>query len=208
MRNLNGLGQYREAIEGRSGVYCGNHAAIFAFMANAAGLPTRLVDMAGRMGDVAVGAHSFVEVYIAAERRWVYMDLQLSLAGVLDAGRHHLSAAQVLARIRNRSTESLLVRTLRDGEIVEENWADRSNSFETFLSTSASLVFLPASGARFATSERLKRLLFDPPASICENGRPDRVVYRLSATWFAAVWGALCLVVPLRHFRGSCGCTV
>ena len=61
MSRLTGFEQYQAAIAGRSEVYCANQAEIFAFMANAAGLPTRVLEVNGKLGDVSVGDHTFAE---------------------------------------------------------------------------------------------------------------------------------------------------
>jgi hypothetical protein len=208
MARLNGFEQYQEAMGGGSKIYCANHAEIFAFMANAAGLPTRLVDVAGQVGDVAVGAHSFVETYIGEESRWIYVDLQLGIAGVKDAGGLQLSAAELLERIRRGTTESLITRTLRDHRVVDEPWSFRADLFETFLTPEASLVFLTSAADRFAPFERIKRLLVSPRAAICEGGLPNGAIHRLVLTWLAIGFGALWVLVRARHYAGFCRCRV
>ena len=210
MIRLNGFEQYREARAGRSGVYCANHSEIFGFFANAVGLPTRLVDVAGSVGDVSVGAHSFVETYLEDEDRWVYVDLQLGLAGVRDVGGEFLNASQLLSRIRARMTTSLVVRRIRNSRIFEEPWAREADLFETFLTPASSLVFLTSATERFSMSERLRRLLASPRPSICGAGIAHRAESRIAVTWLAIVsglsWFALRIrrrAVSLRRWKGA-----
>ena len=209
MARLNGLEQYREALAGRSEVYCANHAEIFAFMANVAGLPTRLVDVTGEWGSVAVGAHSFVETFVAEEERWIYVDLQLGVAGVRAPDGHMLAADELLDRIRRRTTADLTLRRLAAGAVEDVPWARRAGAMETFLNPAASLVYLRASLDRFAPLERLWRLVVRPQPAICEGAVPDRTGLRLWVTWLAVagfgLWGGARLRHAIRGRRSDAG---
>lgn len=204
MGRLNGFEQYREAMAGRDEVYCSNHAEIYAFFANAVGLPTRLVDVAGRVGDVAVGAHSFVETYLEDENRWVFVDLQMGLAGVEDGDGVFLNAAQLVARIRAGTTASLVTHVIQDGQVLREAWGPREDLRETFLTPTASLVFLSSSPDRFAFLERLKRLLVTPRPAICA-GNAVGAERRIAATGLAVACGTLWLALRVRSWMGTRG---
>jgi len=201
MRRLNGYRQFLEATKGRSEVYCANHSEIYAFMANSIGLPTRVVDIGGRLGDAALGAHSFGETWVRELQRWVYVDLQLGLASVRDPLGEPLSAANLLSRIRTSETSMLSTRSLSPTGVLDRPFLTNARLIETFLSPSAALVFLPADPARFSLISRLHRLLLAPPPAICGGGLPDRSAWRLTATWIAFIATLCTATLATRSFR-------
>lgn len=206
MARLNGFEQYQEAMAGRSEVYCANHAEIYAFMATVAGLPTRILDMGGRDGAVELGAHTFAETWLEDEGRWVYVDLQLGLAGVLEGSGALLEASALLDRIRAGRAATLKTRRIERGRIVEGTWSDHATTYETFLNPAANLVFLSSDEDRFAPRARLRRLLWSPRPALCEGGFPQPAGPRLAATWLALVGGAIWVGLRGRHVLGRCAC--
>ena len=67
---------------GREGGFCENVALIYYLFANAAGIPTRLVDIAGKFGPVKLTGHYFCESWIPEEACWCYVDPQMRIANV------------------------------------------------------------------------------------------------------------------------------
>jgi len=67
---------------GREGGFCENVALIYYLFANAAGIPTRLVDIAGKFGPVKLTGHYFCESWIPEEATWCYVDPQTRIANV------------------------------------------------------------------------------------------------------------------------------
>ncbi len=65
---------------GREGGFCENVALIYYLFANAAGIPTRLVDIAGKFGPVKLTGHYFCESWIPEEACWCYVDPQMRIA--------------------------------------------------------------------------------------------------------------------------------
>jgi hypothetical protein len=82
------LETYRLLESGRGRGFCENRALVYYLFANAAGVKTRLVDMAGKLGPLKLTGHYFCESWIPEEGRWIFVDPQSGIASVRDpAGR-------------------------------------------------------------------------------------------------------------------------
>ncbi len=210
MHSLNGLDQYAAATRGRSNVYCANYSEIFAYFANVAGLPTRLVDVRGRYDGISLGAHTFNEVFIADLDQWIYIDLQLKTAGIRDASGHYLSAMEVIRRLHYDSTEGLVVRALEQGK-VEDRAFDAFDDglggdlLRALLSSESVVVYLGPETPRFTATERLKRLLLSPRPAICPGGIEHHPGRRITATFLAGFVGLYWLIKRLAHATHRCG---
>ncbi len=65
--------------------FCECKAVIYYLFANAAGIPTRLVDLQGTVGAMVLTGHYFCESWIADEQAWVMVDPHnRNIAGVRD----------------------------------------------------------------------------------------------------------------------------
>jgi len=76
---------------GREGGFCENVALIYYLFGNAAGIPTRLVDIAGKFGPVKLTGHYFCESWIPEAGTWCYVDPQSRIANVRTTGGRLLS---------------------------------------------------------------------------------------------------------------------
>jgi len=74
-KGLDGLSMLALARAGSLRVDCGPSSIILAAYANLAGLPTRVVSLAGRRGDAVVGRHTVTETWLADRRQWVMSDM-------------------------------------------------------------------------------------------------------------------------------------
>ena len=54
--------------------FCENHALIYYLFANAAGIQTRMVDLAGKLGPLKLTGHYFCESWIPEYAVWAYVD--------------------------------------------------------------------------------------------------------------------------------------
>ncbi len=78
----------RLLFSGQGRGFCENRALVYYLLANAAGVPTRLVDVAGKAGVLKLTGHYFCESWIPEEASWMYVDPQSSIARLRDpAGR-------------------------------------------------------------------------------------------------------------------------
>lgn len=82
------LETYKLLTSGQGKGFCENRALVYYLFANAAGVRTRLVDMAGKLGPLKLTGHYFCESWIPEAGRWMYVDPQSGITGVRDpAGR-------------------------------------------------------------------------------------------------------------------------
>jgi len=197
MRKLSGLEQYRAVVNAQSGADCATHSESFNFFANALGLPTRIVDAIGQWSGVSVGAHTFVETYIESLDRWIYLDLQIGIAGIKDFSGSYLNAADVLHRVASDSTAGLTVLVIEQGEVTEQPFSSVRDKIHLFLNPQVTLSYHLAAEERFSVYERLKRLLISPNPGY-SLGNTQLVWLRILTTFLFGilvfVWMALGLI--------------
>jgi hypothetical protein len=69
-----------ECLIGEGKGFCENRALVYYLFANAAGVATRLVDLAGKFGPLKLTGHYFCESFIPETGRWMYVDPQSGIA--------------------------------------------------------------------------------------------------------------------------------
>ena len=69
---------------GESPGWCENRALVYYLFANAAGVPTRLVDLAGKFGPLKLTGHYFCESFDPVQTKWYFVDPMSSVAHVTD----------------------------------------------------------------------------------------------------------------------------
>lgn len=177
---------FQRVVEGRGRIWCSQHAKIYCFFANLAGLPTRLVSLSGRIDDVITTGHAFAETFLASLGRWVKVDVSLNKLLILNAAGRPLDSAEVYQAIIAGHLDGLTVRTLRDGVVVSEPYADGSGADASYYTPGANLVYHPA-GAR--TQGAFSRYLFRPEYAYSLDGSLQKRVYARRRAVFA-VWAA------------------
>ncbi len=78
------LETYKLLSSGRGMGFCENKALVYYLFANAAGVKTRLVDMAGKLGPLKLTGHYFCESWIPEEGGWAFVDPQSGIASIRD----------------------------------------------------------------------------------------------------------------------------
>jgi len=78
------LETYKLFISGKGKGWCENKALVYYLFANAAGIKTRLVDQAGKLGPLKLSGHYYCESWIPEYAKWVYVDPQLQIANILN----------------------------------------------------------------------------------------------------------------------------
>ena len=76
---------YKMLISGEGRGWCENWALVYYLFANAAGVRTRLVDIAGKIGPMKLTGHYFCESYIPEQGRWCFVDPMTRTAYLADA---------------------------------------------------------------------------------------------------------------------------
>ena len=208
MRDLNGLAQYEAALAGRSAVYCANHAEIFAFFANIAHIPTRIVDVAGQPAESNPLGHTFNETLV--DGRWMYVDLRLGYAGIYASEPRPLDGAALLRALESRDDPPARVAVMEGGRIAHAPFDADGYLASRFLPAGSALVYHRANQHYFSTIAHSDRLLFRPPPAYSTPSRHQPfgsgTKWRLASLWLALfgllAWAAL----RVRHHRGACSC--
>ncbi|MDD8015713.1 MAG: transglutaminase-like domain-containing protein [Acidobacteriota bacterium] len=78
------LETYKLFTAGKGKGFCENKALVYYLFANAAGVKTRLVDVAGRFGPLKLTGHYFCESWLPETNAWAYVDPQANTALVTD----------------------------------------------------------------------------------------------------------------------------
>jgi hypothetical protein len=69
-----------ECLIGQGKGFCENRALVYYLFANAAGVPTRLIDLAGKFGPLKLTGHYFCESFLPEVGIWMYVDPQFGAA--------------------------------------------------------------------------------------------------------------------------------
>jgi hypothetical protein len=69
-----------ECLIGQGKGFCENRALVYYLFANAAGVPTRLIDLAGKFGPLKLTGHYFCESFLPEMGAWIYVDPQFGVA--------------------------------------------------------------------------------------------------------------------------------
>jgi hypothetical protein len=178
----------RMVLNGEGKIWCAQHALIYHFFANMAGLPTRLISLAGRVDNVITTGHAFTETFIPELGIWVKVDPSLNKLLMLNSAGRPLGSADVFNAIVGGNISGLTARACRDGAAVSIPYADVSADDGYYYSPGAHLVFRrPHSGVR----GWLVRYLFQPDFAYSLDASPLRRAYdwrrALFLTWCAAL---------------------
>ena len=76
------LETYDMLCSGKGSGWCENRALVYYLFANAAGVKTRLVDIAGKFGPLKLTGHYFCESWSPEQNRWYFADPQSGVANV------------------------------------------------------------------------------------------------------------------------------
>lgn len=76
------LETYELMSSGQESGFCENLALVYYLFANAAGVKTRLVDIAGKFGPLKLTGHYFCESWIPEEGGWCYVDPLTRIANI------------------------------------------------------------------------------------------------------------------------------
>jgi hypothetical protein len=93
--NASPLETYNLLCSGKGKGFCENRALVFYLFANAAGVKTRLVDIAGKFGPLKLTGHYFCESWLPEQASWCIVDPMSSAAYVINTGGRLLSALDI-----------------------------------------------------------------------------------------------------------------
>lgn len=209
MNRLDGFDQYFEATSGREEVYCANQAAIYAYFANAAGIPTRLVDVGGAYRGFSLAEHAFAESFSAELGVWVYVDLQLNVAYVTDRQGNPLNGIDILISHATQKSPDLIAHVLADGGISEHPYVAIEEMNRVFIPPEATLMYLWATPDRYSVANRIVRFLFKPQPAFSLRHSGSGTYWRLFFSYLAVIgigtWLVIiiCRLIRVRQPRGE-----
>jgi hypothetical protein len=128
-------------LNGEGKIWCSQHALIYHFFANMAGLPTRLISLAGRIDTVITTGHAFTETFISELGVWAKVDPSLNKLLMLNAEGRPLGSAEVYNAIVSENISVLTARACREGETVSIPYAEVSGDDGLYYSPGAHLVY-------------------------------------------------------------------
>ena len=175
-------------LNGEGKIWCAQHALIYHFFANMAGLPTRLISLAGRIDTVITTGHAFTETFIPELGIWAKVDPSLNKLLILNSAGRPLGSADVYNAIVSGNISGLTARACRDEAAVTVPYSEVSGDDGYYFSPGAHLVFRrPGSGAR----GWLVHYLFKPDFAYSLDASPLRRAYdwrrALFITWCASI---------------------
>jgi hypothetical protein len=89
------LETYRMLRDGTGKGFCENRALVYYLFANAAGIKTRLVDIAGKFGPLKLTGHYFCESWLPDQSSWFLVDPMSGAASVMNAKGRLLSTLDI-----------------------------------------------------------------------------------------------------------------
>lgn len=196
MRRLDGYNQYLEALSGQSQVHCWNHAAIYAYFATFAGVPTRLVDVGGSFDGVALAEHAFAESFVQERQQWAYVDLQLNLAFLTDSNGATLNGIDLLIHHAVKRGDGLVANVISDGKIIAKPYS--AMIARPFIPPEATLSYLWRSEDRYSLFNRFVRLMIRPSPAFSLRQSGNGTAWRLFFSYLGAAAFGLGVLITLR----------
>ena len=106
---------YNEMVNGTGKGWCTQHAQVWVFWANRAGIPTRFVFGARTQDNTIVyTGHAFAESYIREQSRWAYVDLSQGQIYITDKAGLVLNTAELLQLNQHNAFDSTFARIYVD----------------------------------------------------------------------------------------------
>ncbi len=174
-------------LAGEGKIWCSQHALIYHFFANMAGMPTRLMSLAGRVDTVITTGHAFAETFIPELGIWAKVDVSLNKLLMLNPEGRPLGSADVYNAINSGNIQSLTARVCRDGAAVYEPYAGGNDNDSYYYSYGAHLIYR---SGRARTQGRIVKYLCAPDLAYSLDASALRHVYDLRRAVFG-IWALI-----------------
>lgn len=161
-----GIEALRMQQHGEQTIWPSAVARVYVAIANAAGIPSRLVRL---VAGGATDSYWFAESYIAEQDRWAFVDLSRRKFYVADWVGEAISAAELLAAIATGDIDHLDVALFEGGGVVHCPYAERAASELAMFSADASLEFPSAKDLSSSRLRTLQAYLFSPAKTFTLN---------------------------------------
>jgi hypothetical protein len=186
----------QSVLRGQGKIWCSQHALIYHFFANMAGMPTRLVSLAGRVDNVITTGHAFAETFIAEQGIWAKVDTSLNKLLILNPEGRPLNCADFYHAVLSGNVQALTARTCRDGAVVSLPYTGGMDADSYYYSYGSHLVIRPA---RARNQSKIAKYLFQPDFAYSLDASQLFRVYWIRrglflagiiilVLWVAAIW--------------------
>ncbi len=106
---------FKEIKAGTGHGWCTQNAQIFVFFANRAGIPTRFVFGCNSQDNtVYYTGHSWAECYVKEKARWTYVDVTMSIIGVLDRNGVPVNSADIYQMCQHDTFDGVSANIFKD----------------------------------------------------------------------------------------------
>jgi hypothetical protein len=191
---------FQRVLSGQGKIWCSQHALIYHFFANMAGMPTRLVSLAGRIDNVITTGHAFTETFIPEQGIWAKVDASLNKLLIFNPEGRPLNCADFYHAVLSGNTQALTIRACVDGNVVSLPYTQETGTDSYYYSYGSHLVFRPA---RARNQSKIAKYLFQPDFAYSQDASRLYRVYWLRRLLFLA--GAVVLILWIaalwRYFR-------
>jgi hypothetical protein len=167
-----------------------------------AGMPTRLISLAGRIDNVITTGHAFAETFIPEQGEWAKVDTSLNKLLMLNPQGRALTSAEVYLAIISGNISDLTARACKEGTVVSVPYSEVSDSDSYYYTPGSHLVFRPGKSKR---QGRLSKHLFRPDLAYSLDLSVLEKTYFLRRALFLAglAAGIAWLVSLIRLFSGK-----
>jgi hypothetical protein len=108
---------YQEMVAGTGKGWCTQHAQLYVFFANRAGIPTRLLLGARTEGNsIFFTGHTWAESYIKEQQRWAFVDLSHAIINVTDKKGMVFNTVELMHLNQHDAFDSAFARIYKDWE--------------------------------------------------------------------------------------------
>jgi len=138
-----------EAETNGVGCFCRQWALVYTYLANVAGMPTRLVFTGGADPNVDMGSHAFAETYVASEASWAYVDPTNDISFITNRDNRLLSGADVYNASISRSGQTWLARSIAGAADMTVPYPSISEPVTYFMHRMNFLIFFGSKDGRY-----------------------------------------------------------
>ena len=157
------LETYNLFCSGEGKGWCENKALVYYLFANAAGVKTRLIDIAGKFGPLKLTGHYFCETWLPEEGAWCYVDPQTSTANIADSKGRHVNTLQLMRLFELNAFRGTTIRLYdkRSAEIISQTGEEFNTDGGVYFTGYPVIAFKFGYGAAKSYS-KLKNFVFYP----------------------------------------------
>lgn len=209
IQSFSPLQTYYGATNGEFEIWCGQFANMYAFFANAAGIPTRLVSVDNGMIDVVntnekvnAGGHTFAESYIHEQKRWAFVDLTHRKIYITNSQEEVMNSVDLAYINQTGVLDGVKVKIYENGQIVTRDYSEVNDSEKWQFSKESVFLFCLNSFYINSLKSKLQHYLLFKPSVLVYSPYMSVVNYRYYIKRFLLIpWMVVFLFWGFSGFR-------